>query len=118
MIRSKIAMGFLWHCWRSRCMSCLVQSGRRTRRARARTTLSSIRAAFRSRAQRYVSAPCLQAASLATPLALIYSDGRATQALANPTTTDASATISSTPRPGKYEIENLRPAITTKQFPT
>jgi hypothetical protein len=52
-----------------------------------------------------------------TPLALIYSDPRLTQALANPTNTDGMGNYSFYAAPGKYEIEISGPGITTKQLP-
>src|SRR5690348_17293873 len=116
MIRSKMAMGFLWvalalvfHAW----PFVPVAKGQGTRKDDI---------VFNSRGVPLAGATvrvCAMPASgqPCAPLALIYSDAALTQALANPTTSDGMGNYFFYAAPGKYEIEISGPQITTKQIP-
>src|SRR6266436_5167955 len=117
MIRSKIAMSFLWalaalelHVWPGAVGPAHAQGSRKDD------------IVFNSRGTPLAGATvrvCTMPASgqPCTPLALVYSDAALTQALANPTTTDGLGNYFFYAAPGKYEIEVSGPAITTKQIP-
>jgi len=117
MIRSKIAMGFLWALL---ALILHVVPGVVGRAHAQGTRKDDI--VFNSRGTPLAGATvrvCAMPASgqPCTPLALIYSDAALTQALANPTTTDGLGNYSFYAAPGKYEIEISGPGITTKQLP-
>ncbi|HWZ96911.1 MAG TPA: hypothetical protein VN025_04050 [Candidatus Dormibacteraeota bacterium] len=116
MIRSKMAMGFLWvvlalmfHAW----PMVPVAKGQGTRKDDIVFNSRGVPlagATVRVCAMPASGQPCV-------PLALIYSDPGLTQALANPTTTDGLGNYSFYAAPGKYEVEISGPGITTKQIP-
>jgi hypothetical protein len=116
MIRSKIAMGFLWGLLA--LLLHVVPGGVGPAHAQG-TRKDDI--VFNSRGIPLAGATvrvCAMPASgqPCTPLALIYSDAALTQALANPTTTDGLGNYFFYAAPGKYEIEISGPSITTKQI--
>ncbi len=116
MIRSKMAMGFLWvalalmfHAW----PMVPVAKGQGTRKDDIVFNSRGVPlagATIRVCAMPASGQPC-------APLALIYSDPGLTQALANPATTDGLGNYFFYAAPGKYEIEISGPGITTKQIP-
>src|SRR5713101_2924467 len=117
MIRSKIAMGFLWalltlglHVWPGIVTPAQAQGSRKDDIVFNSRGIALAGATIRVCAMPASGQPC-------TPLALIYSDAALTQALANPTTTDGLGNYFFYAAPGKYEIEISGPAITTKQIP-
>src|SRR5258708_7541072 len=117
MIRSKIAMGFLWvlvalalHVWPGVVTSAQAQGSRKDDIVFNSRGISLAGATIRICAMPASGQPC-------SPLAQIYSDAALTQALANPTTTDGLGNYSFYAAPGKYEIEVSGPGITTKQLP-
>src|SRR6266852_4684248 len=117
MIRSKIAMGFLWallalalHVVPGAVGPVHAQGSRKDDIVFNSRGIPLAGATVRVCAMPASGQPC-------TPLALIYSDAALTQALANPTTTDGLGNYSFYAAPGKYEIEVSGPGITTKQLP-
>lgn len=117
MIRSKIAMGFVWaflafalHVWPGVVAPAHAQGSRKDDIVFNSRGIPLAGATVRVCAMPATGQPC-------TPLALIYSDAGLTQALANPTTTDGLGNYSFYAAPGKYEIEISGPGITTKQLP-
>src|SRR6202140_5756189 len=117
MIRSKIAMGFLWalvalalHVWPGIITSAQAQGSRKDDIVFNSRGIPLAGATIRICAMPASGQPC-------SPLAQIYSDAALTQALANPTTTDGLGNYFFYPAPGKYEIEISGPGITTKQLP-
>src|SRR5712692_5388154 len=117
MIRSKIAMGFLWalltlalHVWPGIVSPAQAQGSRKDDIVFNSRGIPLAGATIRVCAMPASGQPC-------TPLAQIYSDSALTQALANPTTTDGLGNYSFYAAPGKYEIEVSGPGITTKQIP-
>src|SRR2546425_5555702 len=117
MIRSKIAMGFLWallalvlHVIPGVVGPTHAQGSRKDDIVFNSRGIPLAGATVRVCAMPASGQPC-------TPLALIYSDAALTQALANPTTTDGLGNYSFYAAPGKYEIEISGPGITTKQLP-
>jgi hypothetical protein len=117
MIRSKIAMGFLWallvlalHVVPGAVGPAHAQGTRKDDIVFNSRGIPLAGATVRVCAMPASGQPC-------TPLALIYSDAALTQALANPTTTDGLGNYFFYAAPGKYEIEISGPAITTKQIP-
>src|SRR5690348_13334420 len=117
MIRSKIAMGFLWallalvlHMWPGVVAPAHAQGSRKDDIVFNSRGIPLAGATVRVCAMPASGQPC-------TPLALIYSDAGLTQALVNPTTTDGLGNYSFYAAPGKYEIEISGPGITTKQLP-
>jgi hypothetical protein len=117
MIRSKIAMGFLWailalalHVSPRIVGPLHGQSSRKDDIVFNSRGVPLAGASIRVCAMPASGQPC-------TPLALIYSDAALTQALANPTTTDGLGNYFFYAAPGKYEIEISGPGITTKQIP-
>src|ERR1700736_1401074 len=117
MIRSKIAMGFLWtalalvlHLWSGVVAPVHGQGTRKDDIVFNSRGVPLAGAFVRICAMPASGQPC-------TPLALIYSDAALTQAMANPTTTDGMGNYYFYAAPGKYEIEVSGPGITTKQLP-
>src|SRR5258707_13036213 len=117
MIRSKIAMGFLWalltlalHGWAGIVAPAHAQGSRKDDIVFNTRGIPRAGATIRVCAMPASGQPC-------TPLAQIYSDSALTQALANPTTTDGLGNYFFYAAPGKYEIEISGPGITTKQLP-
>jgi len=117
MIRSKIAMGFLWalvglalHVWPGIVTPANAQGSRKDDIVFNTRGIPLAGATIRVCAMPASGQPC-------TPLAQIYSDSALTQALANPTTTDGLGNYFFYAAPGKYEIEVSGPGITTKQLP-
>jgi hypothetical protein len=117
MIRSRIAMGFLWallalvlHVVPGPVGPAHAQGTRKDDIVFNSRGIPLAGATVRICAMPASGQPC-------TPLALIYSDAALTQALANPTTTDGLGNYFFYAAPGKYEIEISGPAITTKQIP-
>jgi len=117
MIRSKIAMTFLWtlialtlHVLSGFVSPANAQGSRKDDIVFNTRGIPLAGATIRVCAMPASGQPC-------TPLALIYSDSALTQALANPTTTDGLGNYSFYAAPGKYEIEVSGPGITTKQLP-
>jgi hypothetical protein len=117
MIRSKIAMGFLWailalalHVSPRIVGPLHGQSSRKDDIVFNSRGVPLAGASIRVCAMPASGQPC-------TPLALIYSDAALTQALANPTTTDGLGNYFFYAAPGKYEIEISGPGISTKQIP-
>jgi hypothetical protein len=116
MIRSKIAMGFLWTLV---ALALHVSAGMVTPAHAQGTRKDDI--VFNTRGTPLAGATirvCAMPASgqPCSPLALIYSDAALTQALANPTATDGLGNYFFYAAPGKYEIEISGPGITTKQL--
>ena len=117
MIRSKIAMGFLWVL---PTLALQLLSGLASPLHAQGTRKDDI--VFNSRGVPLAGATVRVCTSPATgqpctPLAQIFSDAALTQALANPTTTDGLGNYFFYAAPGKYEIEFSGPGITTKQIP-
>ena len=117
MIRSKMAMGFLWALL---AFVLHVLPGA-VGPARAQGTRKDD-IVFNSRGVPLAGAVvrvCTMPASgqPCTPLALIYGDAALTQALANPTTSDGLGNYHFYAAPGKYMLEISGPSITTKQIP-
>src|SRR5690349_9936126 len=117
MIRSKIAMGFLWallalvlHVVPGAVAPAHAQGTRKDDIVFNSRGIPLAGATVRVCAMPASGQPC-------SPLALIYSDAGLTQALANPTTADGLGNYSFYAAPGKYEIEISGPGITTKQLP-
>src|SRR5437660_11506519 len=117
MIRSKIAMGFLWawlalllHVFPGIVSPAHAQGSRKDDIVFNSRGIPLAGATVRVCAMPASGQPC-------APLALIYSDAALTQALANPTTTDGLGNYFFYAAPGKYEIEISGPGITTKQLP-
>src|SRR3981081_1054150 len=117
MIRSKIAMGFLWtlvalalHVWPGIVSPAHAQGSRKDDIIFNTRGTPLAGATIRVCAMPASGQPC-------TPLALIYSDIALTQALANPTNSDGMGNYFSHAAPGKSEIEISGPGITTKQLP-
>ncbi len=117
MIRSKIAMGFLWaflalvlHVVPGAVVPAHAQGSRKDDIVFNSRGIPLAGATVRVCAMPASGQPC-------TPLALIYSDAALTQALANPTTSDGLGNYFFYAAPGKYEIEISGPSITTKQIP-
>jgi hypothetical protein len=123
MIRSKIAMGFLWvlvtrlgvlalalHVWPGAVAPAHAQGSRKDDIVFNSRGIPLAGTTIRVCAMPATGQPC-------TPLAQIYSDAALTQALANPTTTDGLGNYFFYAAPGKYEIEISGPGITTKQLP-
>src|SRR5260370_15756261 len=117
MIRSKIAMGFLWalltlalQVWPGAVTPAQAQGSRKDDIVFNSRGIPLAGATIRICAMPASGQPC-------TPLAQIYSDAALTQALANPTTTDGLGNYSFYSAPGKYAIEGSRPRITVKQLP-
>ncbi len=117
MIRSRIAMGFLWallalalHVLPGAVKPAHAQGTRKDDIVFNSRGIPLAGATVRVCAMPASGQPC-------TPLALIYSDAALTQALANPTTTDGLGNYFFYAAPGKYEIEISGPSITTKQLP-
>src|SRR6267142_1239781 len=117
MIRSKIAMSFLWalmmlalHVWPGVVSPAQAQGSRKDDIVFNSRGVPLAGATIRVCAMPASGQPC-------TPLALIYSDTALTQALANPTTSDGLGNYFFYAAPGKYEIEISGPGITTKQLP-
>jgi hypothetical protein len=117
MIRSKIAMGFLWalltlalHVWPGAVSPANAQGSRKDDIVFNSRGIPLAGATIRVCAMPASGQPC-------TPLAQIYSDSALTQALTNPTTTDGLGNYSFYAAPGKYEIEVSGPGITVKQLP-
>ena len=118
MIRSKIAMGFLWalmmlalHVWPGVVSPAHAQGSRKDDVVFNSRGIPLAGATIRICAMPASGQPC-------APLALIYSDTALTQALANPTTSDGMGNYFFYAAPGKYEIEISGPGITTKQLAT
>jgi hypothetical protein len=117
MIRSRIAMGFLWtllalalHVWPGMVSPAHAQGSRKDDIVFNSRGIPLAGATIRVCAMPASGQPC-------TPLALIYSDAALTQALTNPTATDGLGNYFFYAAPGKYEIEVSGPGITTKQLP-
>src|SRR5882762_9136347 len=117
MIRSKIAMSFLWalmmlalHVWPGVVSPAHGQGSRKDDIVFNSRGVPLAGATIRVCAMPASGQPC-------TPLALIYSDTALTQALANPTTSDGLGNYFFYAAPGKYEIGISGPGITTKQLP-
>ena len=117
MVRSKIAMGFLWawlalllHVWPGVIAPVHAQGSRKDDIVFNSRGIPLTGATVRVCAMPASGQPC-------TPLALIYSDSALTQAIANPTATDGLGNYFFYAAPGKYEIEISGPGITTKQLP-
>jgi hypothetical protein len=116
MIRSKIAMGFLWALLALALHVGPLAPGVRAQGSRKDDIVFNSRgvplagATVRVCVMPATGQPC-------TPLALIYSDSALTQALANPTTTDGLGNYFFYAAPGRYMIEISGPQITTKQIP-
>jgi hypothetical protein len=117
MIRSRIAMGFLWallslalHVLPGAIKPAHAQGTRKDDIVFNSRGIPLAGATIRVCAMPASGQPC-------APLALIYSDVGLTQALANPTTTDGLGNYFFYAAPGKYEIEISGPGITTKQLP-
>src|SRR3989442_1095088 len=117
MIRSKIAMGFLWallalalHVVPGAVGPVHAQGTRKDDIVFNSRGVPLAGAAVRVCAMPASGQPC-------TPLALIYSDAALTQALTNPTITDGLGNYFFYAAPAKYEIEISGPGITTKQIP-
>lgn len=116
MIRSKIAMEFLWVILLAALQVWPFVPGAKGQSSRKDDIVFNSRgvplagASVRVCAMPAAGQPC-------TPLALIYSDAALTQALANPTTTDGLGNYFFYAAPGKYMIEISGPGITTKQIP-
>lgn len=117
MIRSKVAMGFLWtalalalHLWSGVVAPVHGQGTRKDDIVFNSRGIPLAGASVRICAMPASGQPC-------TPLAQIYSDPGLTQALANPTTTDGMGNYFFYAAPGKYEVEISGPGITTKQLP-
>ncbi len=117
MIRSKIAMGFLWgllalvlHVVPGAVRPAHGQGSRKDDIVFNSRGVPLAGATIRVCAMPATGQPC-------TPLALIYSDAALTQALANPTATDGLGNYHFYAAPGRYEIEISGPGITTKQIP-
>src|SRR5690242_6112819 len=117
MIRSKIAMGFLWallalalHVVPGAVSPAHGQGTRKDDIVFNSRGIPLAGATVRVCAMPATGQPC-------TPLALIYSDAALTQALANPTTTDGLGNYNFYAAPGRYLIEISGPGITTKQIP-
>src|ERR1700726_4465736 len=117
MIRSKIAMGFLWalvtlalHVWPAIVAPAHAQGTRKDDIVFNPRGIPLAGATIRVCAMPASGQPC-------SPLAQIYSDAALTQALANPTTTDGLGNYFFYAAPGKYEIEVSGPGISTKQLP-
>jgi hypothetical protein len=117
MIRSKIAMGFLWtaltlalHLWPGVVAPVHGQGTRKDDIVFNSRGVPLAGATVRICAMPATGQPC-------TPLALIYSDAALTQAMANPTTTDGIGNYFFYAAPGKYEVEISGPGITNKQLP-
>src|SRR5258707_9557001 len=117
MIRSKIAMGFLWallalalHVVPGPVGPAHAQGTRKDDIVFNSRGIPLAGATVRVCAMPASGQPC-------TPVALIYSDAALTQALANPTTSDGLGNYFFYAAPGKYEIEISGPSITTKQIP-
>ena len=117
MIRSKIAIGFLWalvalalHVWPGVVAPAQAQGSRKDDIVFNSRGIPLAGATIRICAMPATGQPC-------APLAQIYSDSALTQALANPTATDGLGNYSFYAAPGKYEIEISGPGITTKQLP-
>ena len=117
MIRSKIAMGFLWgllavvlHVVPGAVRPAHGQGSRKDDIVFNSRGVPLAGATIRVCAMPATGQPC-------TPLALIYSDAALTQALANPTATDGLGNYHFYAAPGRYEIEISGPAIATKQIP-
>src|SRR6266404_4836119 len=117
MIRSKIAMGFLWallglvlHVVPGVVRPEHAQGSRKDDIVFNSRGVPLAGATIRVCAMPATGQPC-------TPLALIYSDAALTQALANPTASDALGNYRFYAAPGRYEIEISGPGITTKQIP-
>ncbi|HUJ93407.1 MAG TPA: hypothetical protein VLW46_00430, partial [Candidatus Bathyarchaeia archaeon] len=119
MIKSKIAMGFLWTLL---ALALHVLPGPLQPRLMHAQGTRKDDIVFNSRGIPLAGATIRVCAMPAagqpcTPLALIYSDPGLTQALANPTATDGLGNYSFYAAPGRYEIEVSGPGITTKQLP-
>jgi len=117
MIRSKIAMGFLWtvltlalHLWPGIVAPVHGQGTRKDDIVFNPRGVPLAGASVRICAMPATGQPC-------TPLAQIYSDAGLTQAMANPTTTDGMGNYYFFAAPGKYEVEISGPVITDKQLP-
>src|SRR5882724_12313094 len=117
MIRSKIAMSFLWalmtlalHVWPGIVSSAHAQGSRKDDIVFNSRGVPLAGATVRICAMPASGQPC-------APLALIYSDPGLTQALANPTASDGLGNYFFYAAPGKYEIEISGPGISTKQLP-
>src|SRR5712664_4007794 len=117
MIRSKIAMGFLWvlitlalHVWPGTVAPAHAQGSRKDDIVFNSRGIPLAGATIRICAMPASGQPC-------TPLAQIYSDAPLTQAMANPTSTDGLGNYFFYAAPGKYEIEVSGPGISTKQLP-
>lgn len=117
MLRSKIAMGFLWallalvlHVVPGVLAPAHAQGSRKDDIVFNSRGIPLAGATVRVCAMPASGQPC-------TPLALIYSDAALTQALANPITTDGLGNYFFYAAPGQYEIEISGPGITTKQIP-
>jgi len=117
MIRSKIAMGFLWtalalalHLWPGVVAPVHGQGTRKDDIVFNSRGVPLAGASVRICAMPATGQPC-------TPLAQIYSDAALTQAMANPTTTDGMGNYFFYAAPGKYEVEISGPGITNKQLP-
>jgi len=116
MIRSKIAMGFLWalvglvlQVWPGIVAPAHAQGSRKDDIVFNTRGIPLAGASIRVCAMPASGQPC-------TPLAQIYSDAALTQALANPTTTDGLGNYFFYAAPGKYEIEISGAGITAKQI--
>src|SRR5262249_10237705 len=117
MIRSRIAMGFLWallalvlHVLPGPLPPAHAQGTRKDDIVFNSRGVPLAGAAIRVCTMPASGQPC-------TPLALIYSDPALTQALANPTSSDGLGNYHFYAAPGKYMIEISGPGITTKQIP-
>lgn len=117
MLRSKLAMGFLWAlvALALHVIPGMVAPGRAQGTRKDDIVFNSrgtplAGATVRVCAMPAIGQPC-------TPLALIYSDAGLTQAIANPTTTDGLGNYFFYAAPGQYEIEISGPQIKTKQIP-
>src|SRR5882724_7431777 len=117
MIRSKIAMGFLWallalalHVVPGPVGPAHAQGTRKDDIVFNSRGIPLAGATVRVCAMPASGQPC-------TPLALLYSDVGLTQSIANPTTTDGMGNYFFYAAAGKYEIEISGPSITTKQIP-
>jgi hypothetical protein len=117
MIRSKVAMVFLWtalalalHLWSGVVAPVHGQGTRKDDIVFNSRGVPLAGASVRICAMPASGQPC-------TPLALIYSDAALTQAMANPTTTDGMGNYYFFAAPGKYEVEISGPGITNKQLP-
>jgi hypothetical protein len=117
MIRSKIAMGFLWALLALllHVVPSAVGPARSQRSRKDDIVFNSRGIPLAGVTVRVCAMPA--SGQSCTPLALIYSDTALTQALANPTTTDGLGNYFFYAAPGKYEIEISGPSITTKQIP-